>query len=431
LTRFLRAYGVYLLGLVFGISVLIGVSSFLRTDMNRSRAYDIVAEVNEVQWRSSQAREKMVSIMGWARLAARSNDQEYRSKILLDANFLAINTKTLVGLTYVKKIMPQVDVDQMSALLELVNKHIKPQLELPNPNYDGIVSGLEELWPRIVLTTTGNLGNTQKRTADLEQKALYDNFFLAFVFAFAIVIMVTIMALVTHRSKSLYNDQVRQFALLFSHMTFTRISGLSMWMHETLSPEDRPDPALLEMARKRIDDLSVVTDWLARIAYPKFDRDNTPIVALSTILDEMVRSNVAMLRADAKATQLLVPQGQFHLMLQELLRNSRDAVDGVVNPEIIINVQIGHRWSFGRDLIISIEDNGIGMTSDQIKKATTPFFSTKGESRGHSGLGLTGCARLIQTMGGSLAIQSIKGKGTTVTLRCPLSHLPAIRWKHT
>lgn len=96
----------------------------------------------------------------------------------------------------------------------------------------------------------------------------------------------------------------------------------------------------------------------------------------------------------------------------------------------MIKVNIARRWPIGKDLIVAIEDSGVGMSREQIKKATTPFFSTKGESRGHSGLGLTGCARLIQTMGGSLAIQSSKGNGTTVTLACPLSNLPVIKWNH-
>ncbi|MGN8019592.1 ATP-binding protein [Phyllobacterium sp. 22229] len=429
-----RTYGAYVLGLIFGICVLFGLVSFIETNSARNKSNGVIAEVNEIQWRSSQAREKMVSIMGWARLAALTNAPDYRAKILTDSTYLIINTKTLVGLTYTSKIMPQADIDQMRALLDFANKSIKPQLQLANPDYQMIVSGLEELWPHIVLTTTGNLGNTQKRTADLEQKALYDNLFLAFTFAFALVIMAMFMAFVTYRSKSLYNNQVRQFALLFSHMTFTRISGLSMWMHETLTPDDKPDPMLLDMARKRITDLSVVTDWLARIAYPKFDQDNTPIVTLGTILDQIDRSDAAVvptLRANIKATQLLVPQGQFHLMLQELLRNAKDAVDGVANAEIIISVDIRQRWTIGGNLIIVIEDTGVGMTAEQIRKATTPFFSTKGEARGHSGLGLTGCARLIQTMGGSLSIQSAKGKGTRVTLSCPLSNLPAIRWKVT
>ncbi|MBZ3693279.1 sensor histidine kinase [Phyllobacterium calauticae] len=429
--QILRANGTYILAISFGLFVLIGLASFLQTDKYRSQAYDIIGEVNEVQWRSTQAREKMVSIMGWARLAALTKSQEYRAKILSESTYLAINAKTLIALPYTEKIMPKVDIDLIKTLLDYINNELMPQLARADPDYNLIVARFEDFWPAIVLTTTGNLGNTQKRTADLEQKALYDNFLYAFVFATAI--MVVLFAMVAYRSKALYNNQVRQFALLFSHMTFTRINGLSMWMHETLSPEENPDAKLLDMARKRITDLSVVTDWLARIAYPKFDQDNTPIVTLGTILDQITRpdgSTIPIVRADVKAMQLLVPQGQFHLMLHELLRNAKDAVEDELHPHIVIKVNIARRWPIGKDLIVAIEDSGVGMSREQIKKATTPFFSTKGESRGHSGLGLTGCARLIQTMGGSLAIQSSKGNGTTVTLACPLSNLPVIKWNH-
>ncbi|MBA8904167.1 HAMP domain-containing sensor histidine kinase [Phyllobacterium sp. P30BS-XVII] len=430
MTQLFRTYGPFILIVMIGISLLAGTSAFLQTDKYRSEAYDIIAEVNEVQWRSTQAREKMVSMLGWSRLAAITNSQDYRGRVKADSTYLAINLRTLIALPYVGKIMPKADIETLSGLLVYVNTEVKSELDRPLPDYGRIVNRLESLWPGIILTTAGNLGNTQKRTADLEQKALNNNFLYAFIFAIAT--MIALFAMVVYRSKAQYDNRVRQFALLFSHMTYTRINGLSMWMHDTLNPQEAPDAKMLDMARKRITDLSVATDWLARIAYPKYDQDNTPIVSLGTIIEQIVKpdgSAIPIVKSELRAMQLLVPQGQFHLMLHELIRNAKDAVDGVKHPEVKLCVKIVKRLPFGRSLYIAIEDTGVGMSPEQIKKAKTPFFSTKGEARGHSGLGLTGCYRLIQTMGGSLAIRSTKGVGTTVALTCPLSNLPAIKWK--
>ncbi|WP_204320442.1 hypothetical protein, partial [Klebsiella pneumoniae] len=88
------------------------------------------------------------------------------------------------------------------------------------------------------------------------------------------------------------------------------------------------------------------------------------------ILDQITRpdgSTIPIVRADVKAMQLLVPQGQFHLMLHELLRNAKDAVEDEPHPHIVIKVNIARRWPIGKDLIVAIEDSGVGMSREQIK----------------------------------------------------------------
>ncbi len=68
---------------------------------------------------------------------------------------------------------------------------------------------------------------------------------------------------------------------------------------------------------------------------------------------------------------------------------------------------------------ISVSDNGCGMTSDQIRRATEPFYmADKSRSRkaGGAGLGLALCAEIAEKHRARMVIQSKQGKGTTVTL---------------
>ena len=72
--------------------------------------------------------------------------------------------------------------------------------------------------------------------------------------------------------------------------------------------------------------------------------------------------------------------------------------------------------SFTKYLIIIIEDNGYGISNENIKKVFDPFFSTKKKG---TGLGLSICHKIMSDHKGSISIDSEGNKGTKVTLTLP------------
>jgi nitrogen fixation/metabolism regulation signal transduction histidine kinase len=68
--------------------------------------------------------------------------------------------------------------------------------------------------------------------------------------------------------------------------------------------------------------------------------------------------------------------------------------------------------------VMDIQDTGVGMDETAAARAFEPFFSTK---TGGSGLGLANAKRNIERVGGTIALTSAPGVGTTVTLRLPLA----------
>ncbi|MBV5315437.1 MAG: sensor histidine kinase [Prolixibacteraceae bacterium] len=72
-------------------------------------------------------------------------------------------------------------------------------------------------------------------------------------------------------------------------------------------------------------------------------------------------------------------------------------------------------------LIISITDDGTGMSPEQLQQATDPFYTSRTTRK--VGLGLSLFKQNAEIAGGSFRIESELGKGTKVTATFGLNHL--------
>lgn len=81
--------------------------------------------------------------------------------------------------------------------------------------------------------------------------------------------------------------------------------------------------------------------------------------------------------------------------------------------------------SEGQYVKVLIEDKGIGISGENLKRIFDPYFSTKQVvSQKGMGLGLSICFSIIKKHGGNISIESEVGKGTIVTI-----YLPAVPGK--
>lgn len=71
---------------------------------------------------------------------------------------------------------------------------------------------------------------------------------------------------------------------------------------------------------------------------------------------------------------------------------------------------------------LRVTDTGVGMDEDARARAFEPYFSTKASG---TGLGLTIAKRNVELNGGTIDVESEKGRGTTVTLTVPATAPPA------
>ena len=84
-----------------------------------------------------------------------------------------------------------------------------------------------------------------------------------------------------------------------------------------------------------------------------------------------------------------------------------------------------HARRSGNTIRVSFEDNGCGMTEEQVRHLFDPFHSTK-NSDNHLGLGLFVSLEIVRQHGGDLLVESQLGAGSTITVVLPLEPLPVV-----
>ena len=72
----------------------------------------------------------------------------------------------------------------------------------------------------------------------------------------------------------------------------------------------------------------------------------------------------------------------------------------------------------GKNVIVEIEDTGVGIPKENIAKVFEPFYTTKGVGEG-TGLGMSISYKIIESHGGKIDIASEVGKGTKFTITLP------------
>ncbi|MCI9359698.1 MAG: sensor histidine kinase [Hungatella sp.] len=108
-------------------------------------------------------------------------------------------------------------------------------------------------------------------------------------------------------------------------------------------------------------------------------------------------------------------------MMTEISLNILDVAENSTKAGATL-VTITVDADFGADqLTVTIEDNGCGMTPEQVERVTDPFFTSRTTRK--VGLGVPFFKYAAESTGGSFRIDSTTGVGTTVTATFTLSHI--------
>jgi PAS domain S-box-containing protein len=138
---------------------------------------------------------------------------------------------------------------------------------------------------------------------------------------------------------------------------------------------------------------------------------------------EILKNVIYLLEAEANLKSVVIQNellnedvllyGEKNQLAQVFLNLFKNAMEALPNGGVI---RISTKMSDDK-IHIAFEDNGIGMTEEQVKRIGEPFYTTKETG---TGLGLMVSYKIIENHKGTITVESTLNKGTAFTITLPI-----------
>lgn len=183
---------------------------------------------------------------------------------------------------------------------------------------------------------------------------------------------------------------------------------------KTISPEEKEYVKLSLQELKRAE--KIVSDYLL---FAKPQSENMVYSDMSAELE--YTKNIIMPYASLHEVKVIFhfnnklkkyyDQSQIQQCFINLYKNGIEAMRDKGGGTLTIDIS-----EKKQNIIIRIQDTGIGMTKEEISRLGKPYYSTKAEG---TGLGMLMVYSTIHKIKGSIEVESEKGKGTTFLITIP------------
>jgi PAS domain S-box-containing protein len=142
---------------------------------------------------------------------------------------------------------------------------------------------------------------------------------------------------------------------------------------------------------------------------PKYGRIRLTQI-IERILSQIVPPEKIVVRKNIYVEEIVCDEMLLERVLYNIILNAVQAM-----PEGGTLTIIGEKS--GGNIILSVEDTGVGIPENILPKLFAPFFTTKAKGQG---LGLAICKRFIEVLNGKIDVASEVGKGSKFTITIPL-----------
>jgi PAS domain S-box-containing protein len=197
------------------------------------------------------------------------------------------------------------------------------------------------------------------------------------------------------------------------------IKGSFMLIQDAIAP-DHPYHHYIERIHGEI-------NRIARIVRQMFELYRSPTEDQEEWgMEQMIQDIVALLKDEARERKVSfqlpvlplkvrVPAGPIRQVLFNVIKNAVEA--SPVEGRVQISVE-----GVGKRITIKVMDEGPGISEKARPHVFKPFFSTKKGKQKGLGLGLSISKEIVESLGGSIRLHNVQGKG----LRCQID-LPKIK----
>jgi signal transduction histidine kinase len=179
----------------------------------------------------------------------------------------------------------------------------------------------------------------------------------------------------------------------------------------------------LEIIDKEVDRCTRIVDGLLDFSRPEGKSKGR------VVLNALVEETLFLLKHHQRFKRLTLVReldqsipathGNAEQLTQVLMALMLNAVDAMDDRHGMLTVRTGRNPNQADEVIVEIEDNGIGIPRADQAKIFEPFYTTKPPGRG-TGLGLSICYGIVEDHRGRIEVESQPGRGSIFRVFLPI-----------
>ncbi len=213
--------------------------------------------------------------------------------------------------------------------------------------------------------------------------------------------------------------KIEQLTSTISHMVKNRLIEINILIKNAKNQDD------LISIKNQLNNIEQIADELKhKLDEMNYKNKEISFCFSTVIINDMITYAVTKIKPfdtnininiDLPEKNLECLADEYHLseVIINIINNAIEAI-GMNEGTININLYTERGWN-----IITVSDNGPGISSKNIKKIFMPFFSTKPITK-NWGIGLTYCYKTIKAHRGLLLVDSKTGKGAKFSILLPV-----------
>lgn len=222
-----------------------------------------------------------------------------------------------------------------------------------------------------------------------------------------------------------YNKHMEQFSYIVSHNLRAPVANIIGLLEELRS--DNHDLSTrqilvnqLTFSAQILDQVTIDMNTILEIKNSSLNnleviRFNEITHNIQSALNDLIIAEDVQIQTDFSAVPEMVGlKGYLYDIFQNLISNSIKYRDTNVKPKIRIATKMQ-----GSNVVITYADNGIGINLDRSGQDVFGLYKRFHTHKSGKGLGLFIVKTQTEAMGGTIAIESAVGKGTTFQIRIP------------
>jgi len=220
-----------------------------------------------------------------------------------------------------------------------------------------------------------------------------------------------------HSNADVERRAVRVIKSVLNEPSITGKLGPQPRLERTLRILDEVNQMTLE-ASERVTRIVQSLKSFARLDQPELEWVDLHegIESVLILMDHLIKDRIHVIKNYGELPRVKCYASQINQVFANLLTNAVEAIHGAGRITIATKQE-------GSDLVIQVADTGSGIRPEHLERIFDPGFTTKGVGVG-TGLGLSITYRIIENHQGSIQVESEPGRGTTFTLRLPITPTP-------